>query len=76
MMNELTYTIEELEEKVEALEAAIEDASTPALVEALEEQLEDATNELQGLREDYEAQMEYDGMNAWQYNGVSQKDFY
>jgi predicted nucleic acid-binding Zn-ribbon protein len=75
-MNELKINIEALEDRIERLEEKLDHASTPERAELIAERLQDAQTELEGLREDYEAQMEYDEMNAWEYNGISQKDFY
>jgi predicted nucleic acid-binding Zn-ribbon protein len=75
-MEELRYEIEALEEKIEDMEAQLDEATSPEEAEELASMITLYQEDLEQLREDYEEQREYEGMNAWEYNGVSQKDFY
>jgi peptidoglycan hydrolase CwlO-like protein len=75
-MEELRYEIEALEEKIEDMEAQLDEATSPEEAEELASMITLYQEDLEQLREDYEEQREYEGMNAWQYNGVSQRDFY
>ncbi|QIW88631.1 hypothetical protein P59_262 [Bacillus phage P59] len=75
-MEEIRYEIEALEEKIEALEDALDEATSPEEAEELASMITLYQEDLEELRADYEEQREYEGMDAWQYNGVSQKDFY
>jgi len=75
-MNELKYYIESLENNLERLEQALDHASTQGQAELIEARMIDIQERLETARADYEAQMVYDGLNDWQYNGVRQQDFY
>ena len=76
LANELAIQIEMLESKLEQLDEALGEASTPNQEELIEFRIREVYELLEAAREDYEAQIEYDGMNAWQYNGVEKRDFY
>ena len=76
LANELAIQIEMLERKLEQLDEALGNASTVNQEELLEYRIREVYELLEAAREDYEAQMEYDGMNAWEYNGVEKRDFY
>lgn len=75
-MNELKLEIVALEERIEELELALDEAATTDEAEEIASTLELLNEELQELQETYEEQREYEGMDAWQYNGISQRDFY
>lgn len=75
-MNELKIEIVELEERIEKMEARLDEANSPEEAEELASMLELMNEDLQALQEEYEQQRDYDSMDAWQYNGISQKDFY
>jgi hypothetical protein len=76
LANELAIQIEMLERKYEHLEEALEYARTEEQADLIEYRMSEINELLEAAREDYEAQMEYDDMNAWQYNGVEKRDFY
>ena len=76
LANELAIQIEILERKYEKLEAALDHARTDEQADLIEYRMSEISELLEAAREDYEAQIEYDDMNAWQYNGVEKRDFY
>ena len=76
LLNELAIQIESLENKYARLEEALDHARTDEQADLIEYRMTEVHNLLEAAREDYEAQMEYDGMNAWEYNGVEKRDFY
>lgn len=76
LANELAIQIEMLERKYEHLEEALEYARTEEQADLIEYRMSEISELLEAAREDYEAQIEYDDMNAWQYNGVEKRDFY
>ena len=74
-MEEMKYQIEALEEKIEDMEAQLDEANSPEEAEELAGMLELYQEELEELREEYEEQAEYEGLDAWAYNGISRSDF-
>jgi len=76
LLNELAIQIDMLENKYERLEEALDHARTEEQADLIEYRMSEISELLAAAREDYEAQMEYDDMNAWEYNGVEKRDFY
>lgn len=74
-MEDMKMEIVELEEKIEDTQALLEEATSPEEAEELASELRLLEEELTTLKTDYEEQREYEGMDDWEYNGMSQLDF-
>jgi transcription elongation GreA/GreB family factor len=76
LLNELAIQIESLENKYDRLEAALDHARTEEQADLIEYRMSEISELLEAAREDYAAQMEYEGLDDYEYNGLNREDFY
>ncbi len=76
LLNELAIQIESLENKYGRLEEALDHARTGEQADLIEYRMSEISELLEAAREDYAAQMEYEGIDDYEYNGLSKGEFY
>jgi len=76
LLNELAIQIDMLENKYERLEEALDHARTQEQAELIEYRMEEISELLAAAREDYAHQSEYEGLDDYEYNGLSRSEFY